>query len=176
MAMTPFPARCTARGFGAAWLLALCFFPAVLLAAIDPAQLPSQEMQARYRQLIEEMRCPKCQNQNLAGSDSPIAADLRREIRRLLEEGKSDEEITAFLVERYGDYIRYRPPVQDNTLLLWFGPAVLVLLGVAVLTVVVLRHRSDKAAVPALTDVERRELDALLESRREADDNEESRQ
>ena len=92
--------------------ICICFFLALanpVSAVIEIAPLSSEELEARYRQLIDELRCPKCQNQNLADSDSPIAADLREQIRTLLEEGRSDDEVVAYLVDRYGDFVRYKP-------------------------------------------------------------------
>ena len=111
-------------------------------ALIEMDQLSKPELSVRYRQLIEEYRCPKCQNQNLAGSDSPISADLRREIRRMLEEGASDEQISDYLVARYGDFIRYRPRFQDSTYLLWLGPGLLLVIGLSVAGLVIRRQRS----------------------------------
>ena len=80
----------------------------------------------RYEELIEELRCPKCQNQNLADSNSPISVDLRRQIHRLLEEGKSDEEIKDYLVARYSKFILYRPLLDDSTWFLWGAPFMLI--------------------------------------------------
>ena len=117
-------------------------FAAPIYALIEMDQLSRPELSLRYRQLIEEYRCPKCQNQNLAGSDSPISADLRREIRRLLEEGASDEQISDYLVARYGDFIRYRPRFQDSTYLLWLGPGLLLVIGLSVAGLVIRRQRS----------------------------------
>ena len=111
-------------------------------ALIEMDQLSKPDLSVRYRQLIEEYRCPKCQNQNLAGSDSPISADLRREIRRMLEEGASDEQISDYLVARYGDFIRYRPRFQDSTYLLWLGPGLLLVIGLSVAGLVIRRQRS----------------------------------
>jgi len=100
----------------------------------DPA------MQARYEQLIAEVRCVTCQNQSIKDSSAFIASDLRREIRRLMSEGKSDVEITDFLVTRYGDFVLYRPRFSGKTLVLWIAPFLLVLIGgVAIFQVV--RHR-----------------------------------
>lgn len=100
----------------------------------DPA------LQARYEEIIEEVRCLKCQNQSIRDSNAFLAADLRREIRRLLEEGKSDAEIYDFLVTRYGEFALYRPRASGKTLVLWLAPAVFLLLGAGVL-VRVLRRR-----------------------------------
>ncbi|MGB5246958.1 MAG: cytochrome c-type biogenesis protein, partial [Woeseia sp.] len=93
------------------------------IAFDDPA------LQARYEHLIEEVRCLKCQNQNLRDSNAFLAADLRREIRRLLAEGKSDAQIYDFLVERYGEFALYRPQKSGKTLILWLAPALLLLGG-----------------------------------------------
>lgn len=144
-------------------ILALCLMVAPTWAVIEIAPLSNQELEARYRVLIAEMRCPKCQNQNLADSDAPIAADLRGEIRRLLEAGYDDREIANHLVERYGDFVLYRPAVQKNTLVLWFGPAVLLLIGLLVLVLIIRRQR--RATVidsqPLATD-EQQKLNTLL--------------
>lgn len=115
--------------FGLALLIA-CY--SNLYAAIESYDFQNEEQRERYQQLSEELRCPKCQNQNLADSDSQIAADLRRELHQQLLDGKSDEAIVDFMRERYGDFVLYKPRVQRNTLLLWLGPVALVL-AVAVL-------------------------------------------
>jgi len=100
----------------------------------DPA------MQARYEHIIEQVRCLKCQNQTIKDSNAFLAADLRREIRRMLEEGMSDAEIFAFLVDRYGDFALYSPPASGKTLALWVGPALFLALGGAVLFMIVRRR------------------------------------
>ena len=84
--------------------------------------------QDRFYNLVDTYRCPKCQSSNLAGSNAPIAKDLKREIHRLIEEGKTDKQIEAFLSSRYGDFILYRPALRKNTLILWIGPFALILL------------------------------------------------
>lgn len=115
---------------------------AVALAAIELNQLSTPELSARYKKLIQDYRCPKCQNQNLADSDSPISVDLRREIRRMLVEGRSDKEISDFLVERYGEFVLYRPRLKSSTYLLWLGPLLLLLCGSAVVVLVIRRQAS----------------------------------
>jgi cytochrome c-type biogenesis protein CcmH len=87
------------------------------------------EYQARLKALSEELRCLVCQNQSLADSNAELALDLKREVERLMTEGKTDADIKAFLVQRYGDFVLYKPPVQNNTLLLWGGPFVLLAVG-----------------------------------------------
>ena len=110
-------------------------------ASIDTYDFSTQAERDRYRTLVEELRCPKCQNQNIADSDAPIAMDMRDEIFKKLEEGQSNEEIVGFLVDRYGDFVRYKPPVNKSTLILWYGPAALLVIGVLMVAVIVLRRR-----------------------------------
>lgn len=98
-------------------------------AAIDVYDFSSEELRLRYQDLIQELRCPKCQNQSLAGSDSPISADLRREIHRMLEDGMSDAQIKQFLVDRYGQFVLYEPPKSGNTLLVWVLPIGMAVIG-----------------------------------------------
>lgn len=108
----------------------------------EPLQFSSPEQQERFNRLAEELRCLVCQNQSLADSDAPLAQDLRQEVFTMLESGASDEQIKSFLVERYGDFVLYRPPVQGNTLVLWVGPILLLVAGAAVIGFNVRRRRS----------------------------------
>ena len=105
-------------------LMAAPAFPIDVDKAFD-----DPELQARYEELIEEVRCLKCQNQSIKDSNAFLAADLRREIRRLLEEGKTNAEIYDFLVTRYGEFALYRPRFGGKTLVLWIAPAILLLAG-----------------------------------------------
>ena len=99
-----------------------------LNAAIDVYDFDSVQQEAQYRGLIEELRCPKCQNQNLAGSDAPIAQDLKQKTYNMVKEGRSDSEILAYMQERYGDFISYKPPVRPSTWILWFFPPLLLIM------------------------------------------------
>jgi cytochrome c-type biogenesis protein CcmH len=125
---------------------------------IEAFDFETPEQEARYRALTEEFRCPKCLNTNLAGSDSPIAADLRSAIHRLILEGESDRQIREYLHDRYGDFVLYDPPVRADTVLLWILPVVLLAVGVLVVVVMVRRRAGDER----LDDDERARLDALL--------------
>lgn len=118
-------------------LMGLLFFSSFSLA--DTAN--EADIDVRLKRLSNELRCLVCQNSTLADSDAPLAQDLRNEIRKLMEEGKSDEEVVAFLVARYGDFVTFRPPVNANTALLWFGPFIMLAIGMITL-VVVLRRRA----------------------------------
>ena len=110
-------------------------------ASIDTYEFSSQAERERYRTLVEELRCPKCQNQNIADSDAPIAMDMRDEIFKKLGEGQSSEQIVEFLVDRYGDFVRYKPPVNKSTLILWYGPAGLLAFGFVMVAIIVIRRR-----------------------------------
>lgn len=131
-------------------------------ASIDVYDFESPEQEQRYRALVEELRCPKCQNQNLAGSDAQVARDLKDRTFRLLGEGKSDTEIRQHMIERYGDFITYRPPLRAGTLLLWVGP-LLLLLGVA--GALVWRVRRPAAVAAPLSEAEQRRLRELLDDK-----------
>jgi cytochrome c-type biogenesis protein CcmH len=124
------------------------FLLALLLAlaaghslAIEPLPYRDAAEEARFRALIAELRCVMCQSQSLADSNSMIAIDLRREVLDLMQQGKTDAEIKDFLVERYTDFVLYRPPMRPDTLLLWFGPGVVLLSGL-IAVVVIVRRRS----------------------------------
>ena len=99
----------------------------------EPLVFESMLQEDRFNQLTLELRCLVCQNQNLADSDAQLAHDLRAEVHEMLLAGKSDDEIKQFMVERYGDFVLYRPPVQKNTYLLWLAPMALLLIGGLVL-------------------------------------------
>jgi cytochrome c-type biogenesis protein CcmH len=119
-------------------------------------------VEQRLIAISEEMRCLVCQNESLAGSRSDLALDLRRELRNLIKQGKTDAEIREFMVSRYGDFVLYRPPVKPSTWLLWAGPFGLMVLGVAVLFMY-LRRRNADIGTDVLTDEERKRADALLQ-------------
>ena len=113
----------------------------VTAGAIDEdVRFDDPELQARYERLITEVRCVQCQNNSIKDSSGWLAADLRREVARLIEEGYTDEEITDFLVTRYGEFALYRPPMSGKTLIVWIVPFLLVIVG-AIALVRTVRHR-----------------------------------
>jgi cytochrome c-type biogenesis protein CcmH len=118
-------------------------------------------IEQRLINISEEMRCLVCQNESLAGSRSDLANDLRREIRILIKEGKSDEQIRTFMVERYGDFVLYRPPVKPITWLLWIGPFVILVIGITFL-LSYLRRRNSLTSSKLLTEEDNQKIDALL--------------
>jgi cytochrome c-type biogenesis protein CcmH len=120
----------------------------------DPAQA------ARYEALLAQLRCLVCQNQSLADSNADLAQDLRQDVYHMMQSGDSDEKIIGFLVARYGDFVLYRPRVKPVTYLLWFGPAILLLIG-AFIVVRFIRRRSDQADT-SFTEQEQQRITALL--------------
>ncbi|MBV1915933.1 MAG: cytochrome c-type biogenesis protein CcmH [Pseudomonadales bacterium] len=161
-------------------VLLLAGFNAV--AEIEIHQFKDAETEARFVQLSDELRCPKCQNTNLSGSDAPIAKDLRNQLVRLLKEGKTDQEIQHYMLDRYGDFVLYRPVVKKSTWVLWFGPLVLLLIGVLIASRLIARKaikgrkpetgieadtetdQSETGYPSALTDSEQQRLSKLMQS------------
>ena len=141
-----------------ALLLALCAAQVVAKEAAPEAADPALE--ARMTRITAELRCLVCQNQTIADSNAGLAVDLRRETRELLRQGKSDEEIVAYMTARYGDFVLYRPPLKGTTVFLWAGPF-LFLLGGFYLLARLLRRR--RVAAPELSDAERSRAAKLLE-------------
>lgn len=146
-------------------------------AAIEVYDFDSKRQEAQYRGLIDEFRCPKCQNQNLASSDAPIAQDLKQKTYDMVKDGRSDAEIRQYMQERYGDFISYSPPVRPSTWILWFFPPLLLIL---ILSGWFWRHHTRSKAphkhpiTPStdtnslLTAKEQAALDRLLASREES--------
>jgi cytochrome c-type biogenesis protein CcmH len=118
-------------------------------------------LEKRMIGLAEKLRCLVCQNESLASSHAELAEDLRREVRELMQQGMSDQEILDYLVARYGDFVLYDPPMKKTTLVLWYGPFALLLLGAGVL-VFQLRKRKSEIAEPQLTDEQAAQAAALL--------------
>ena len=143
-------------------LLLLVFVSSSALSVVEVREFSSDQLRDRFQVLANELRCPKCQNQNLADSNSPISADLRTEIFRLLEEGKSDQEIIDFLVARYGEFVMYRPPVKKTTLMLWLAPGLLLLFGIIIVLAIRYRQSHNSLPVSELEGDELQRLDKLL--------------
>ncbi|MFP4080567.1 MAG: cytochrome c-type biogenesis protein [Ectothiorhodospira sp.] len=125
------------------WLpLLLLLMPSPIPAqGVDPTRFDDPALDARYRDLLHELRCTVCQNQSLADSNAGLAQDLRREVREQLRSGASDQRITEYMVARYGDFVLYRPPFSPRTMLLWTGPFLLLALGLMVLVLAARRSR-----------------------------------
>ncbi len=152
-------------------LMLACLLSITVYAAIDVYDFDSPRQEAQYRGLIEELRCPKCQNQNLAGSDAPIAQDLKQKTYDMVKDGRSDAEIRAFMQERYGDFISYKPPVRPSTWILWFFPPLLLIFLITgwfwqskrrQLAAKGQGSMATSSSAQALTPAEKAELDRLL--------------
>jgi cytochrome c-type biogenesis protein CcmH len=150
---------------------ALAFIAALLLAAPAFAVLPHERLddpalEARAREISRELRCQVCQNQSIDDSNAPLAADLRRLVRERLKAGDSDTQVFAYLTQRYGDYVLLRPPVRNDTLLLWFGPAIALLVAAGAIGFAIIRRRGAAPVSTPLGADEERRLARLLDDER----------
>ena len=143
----------------------LFFFILSAQATIVAFKFDDADKEARFKQFSEELRCLVCQNQSLADSNAELAMDLRRELYKMIQNDATDDEIVSFMVDRYGDFVLYRPPVKPTTWLLWFGPFVLVVIGIIILFRVI--RSTGKQTDARLTAEEQKQLDTLLENEKE---------
>lgn len=143
--------------------LIVVLLPVVTLAKEAAPVAEDPVLEKRLMTLSEELRCLVCQNQTLADSQADLAVDLRNQIREQMRGGATDEDVVRFLVARYGDFVLYRPPVKAITLLLWFGPAILLLIGIVWLFRILARRRRQAAEVN-LSEAEQARATALLDS------------
>lgn len=143
------------------FMIFACLCSVNVNAAIEDYVFENQEHQQQFRQLSDQLRCPMCLNSNLAGSDAPIAADLRAEIYQQILEGRSNDEIIDFMTQRYGDFINYRPPLNRGTFMLWFGPLILLLIGMLVAWRII-RNNQNRPATAGLSTEEQQKLDSIL--------------
>ncbi len=139
--------------------LRLAFFIALLTCvgfahaqAIEPMPFANHAQELRFQHLTHQLRCPMCQNETLADSNAPIARDLRNQIFKLMQQGKSDEEIKQYLVARYSNYILYDPPLRPGTVLLWFGPLAILLAGAGVVLVAIRKRRREGVETTTVGD------------------------
>ena len=123
----------------------LAFSSFAFAQAIEPMPFANHAQEVRFQHLTHELRCPMCQNESLADSNAPIARDLRNQIFKMMQQGKSNDEIKQYLVDRYSNYVLYDPPLSEGTWLLWFGPLV-ILLGGAGVVLMALKKRSRRDA------------------------------
>lgn len=144
-------------------------FSAVGMAGpVETYEFSDEVTRERFQSLSEELRCPKCQNQNLADSNSPIARDLRRQVYEQLTAGQSDQQIVDFMVDRYGEYVLYKPKFDPVTYVLWIGPAGFGALGLLILAIVVFMQRRKKPTEneevmdAPLTAEQQKKLDEIL--------------
>jgi len=123
------------------------------VTTVNEAYLPDPAMEAKARHIMEELRCLVCQSQSIANSDADLAADLRKIVRERVAAGDTEEEVKAYMVARYGDWVLLKPPVKEDTILLWFGPLIIILLGGAVLFVTARRQSREAPLVDSEDDI-----------------------
>ena len=151
----------------------LCFFSILTLlanaalATIDAYEFNNMEEEARFRVLVDELRCPKCQNQNIADSNAGLAKDIKDRVHKLIQDGKSNSEITNYMVERYGEFITYRPPIKPTTWFLWFGPLfIAVFVGLLLL---IRKLRAQPASRVSIKPEQKQKVQELLKKLEQSD-------
>ena len=145
------------------WLfLTALLFSSVAFSAIDALNFSSPQQESDYHQLTQSLRCPQCQNNNIADSNATIAVDMRGKVFELLQEGKSKNDVVDYMVERYGNFVTYDPPMTASTLVLWIAPLLLVLLGVVFLLRRKPKAQSAVKSQDVLTDEDNVRLAELL--------------
>jgi cytochrome c-type biogenesis protein CcmH len=137
-------------------------------ARVEVHDFDSPDQEQRYNKLIEELRCLVCQNQNLADSNAELAVDLRRKTYEMVKQDKTEQEIASYMVDRYGDFVLYRPPLNSNTLLLWIGPFIILLIGVGLLIRTIRRRRAEQTV--DVDDATLRTAASLLDTDRDKRD------
>jgi len=140
------------------WLIILGLSIGFTVQAVEIRQFDDPAKQEAYENLVKELRCLVCQNQSLADSDADLAKDLRNEVYKIIQSGKSEKEASQFLVDRYGEFVLYNPPLKTTTSLLWLGPFGLLLAGLAYLVLLANKRNARRNAEPGLTEDERRQL------------------
>jgi len=141
---------------------------AAALGRVEVHQFDNPAQEARYNKLIAELRCLVCQNQNLADSNAELAVDLRRKTYEMVKQDKTEQEIANYMVDRYGEFVLYRPPLNSNTLLLWVGPFSILLIGVSLLIRTIAKRRRETAA--SVNDATLKTAASLLDTDREKKD------
>lgn len=132
-------------------------------ASRDLYPLESADQEERFRTLLNELRCPKCQNQNIADSDAPIAEDMRNEVYRMVQDGADEQTVVDAMIERFGEFVHYKPAFDARTALLWLLPLIVVVIGVIVVALIVRRSGRDGSNdTPELTEEQRRQAEELL--------------
>ncbi|HHE9429975.1 cytochrome c-type biogenesis protein [Haemophilus sp. HN_Hi11] len=145
------------------WLFLTAFlFSSVAFSAIDALNFSSPQQESDYHQLTQSLRCPQCQNNNIADSNATIAVDMRGKVFELLQEGKSKNDVVDYMVARYGNFVTYDPPITASTLVLWIAPLLLVLLGVVFLLRLKPKTQSAVKSQEVLTDEDNARLAELL--------------
>ena len=150
--------------------LILCLSLNAAYASVEFRQFEKAELEERYNVLVDELRCLVCQNQNLKASNSDLAKDMRDKVYNMIDAGKTNKEIVDYMVERYGDFVLYKPPFKASTLFLWLGP--LVFLVIAIITIIKLVGKRNHSGSVELSDEEHKRAQALLNNMSDKKDKE----
>ena len=149
-------------------LTLLLLLPALSLAAIEIQQFDNAQQEADYRSLIQELRCPQCQNNNIADSNATISADMREKTLELLKQGKTKQEVVNYMIERYGNFVTYDPPLTPATVLLWLTPLFLILIGFVLLAKRKKQHRQAVSSVQnSAKELDQHRLHSILNEKDE---------
>lgn len=140
------------------------------LSVIETYEFSDAALEQRYQLLSAELRCPKCQNQNIADSNAPISEDMRNEVYRMMQAGASNDEIVEALVARFGEFVRYKPELDSRTFLLWATPAIAVFGGLLIVAVVVIRARRSERQAAGLSAEERARAERILAGQNDTGD------
>ncbi|NQX90477.1 MAG: cytochrome c-type biogenesis protein CcmH [Halioglobus sp.] len=151
------------QGLLVLWGLWAVLISCQVAALIETYEFSDQALENRYHVLTQELRCPKCQNQNIADSDAPISKDLRRSLHQQLELGASDEDIRDYMVARYGEFVRYRPRFGGINVILWLAPVILLLSGLVILAALLRTRAGSRNAAAHLDAEEQMRLKSLLQ-------------
>lgn len=150
----------------------VCFVLAIVASGVTFAEVSdvynfdTRSEERRYQDLISELRCPKCQNQNIADSNSPISKDMRGAVYQMMQDGAGNDEIVESLVSRFGEFVKYKPDLDKRTFILWATPAIAVLGGLIVVIGIVLRSRRSGTSTPELSAEEQARIDRILAERK----------
>ncbi|PLY17072.1 MAG: cytochrome c-type biogenesis protein CcmH [Sedimenticola sp.] len=142
------------------WFVFFLLVPLVCQSSIEAYSFEDPEKEARYKVLIDELRCLVCQNQNLAASNAELAKDMRRLTYDMVQRGATNEEVVTYMVDRYGDFVMYRPPFNSSTYLLWIGP--FIILGIAILVLAMIIRRKGQEQTPVTSDADLQRVEHLL--------------
>ncbi len=142
------------------WFVFFLLVPLVCQSSIEAYSFEDPEKEARYKVLIDELRCLVCQNQNLAASNAELAQDMRRLTYDMVQRGATNEEVVTYMVDRYGDFVMYRPPFKSSTYLLWIGP--FIILGIAILVLAMIIRRKGQEQTPVTSDADLQRVEHLL--------------
>lgn len=145
-------------GLFAVWLLAFATFS---MAVVETYEFENEHQRVQYMELVETLRCPKCQNQNIDDSNAPIATDMRKAVYKLIQEGKSNDQVVDYMVSRFGEFVVYKPKLDPKTYLLWFGPALVCVLGL-IFVILIARKSRTNDSIDALSTADRAKLETLL--------------